>query len=161
MSKTTLSFDNGVTGSLAIFSPDGTIFEPMPTKPQLMGKAGKQIKRIDHEQLSLLIGNVTEPVHAFVERPFTGGPMMVNVSVLSARAYESVLIVLEQLGIGYETVDSKVWQSAMLGNVKGSANLKVASKLRAMEMFPVHAAAVKSHKDGDSLLMGSFYHNRS
>lgn len=167
--KTTLAFDNGVTGSLAIFGPNGTIFEPMPVKPQLMGKSGKVIKRIDHDALRAILlshcpfngdGKLLGECVAHVERPFTGGAMMVNVAVLSARAYESVIITLEQLGIGYSTQDSKSWQASMLGNIKGSANLKAASKLRGMEMFPQHAQAIKSHKDADSILMGKFYHEK-
>jgi len=160
--KTTVSIDNGVTGSIAIIGPDGTAFEPIPTKEQLMGKAGKVVRRIDHLGLNGLLGGQlgqARDIHAYIERPFTGSAMMINTTVLSARAHEAVSIVLEQLGIGYETVDSKPWQASMLGAIKGSPALKKASMLRGMQMFPAHAKAIKDHGDADSLLMAHFYHN--
>lgn len=160
--KTTISIDNGTTGSIAILSPDGSFFEPIPTKEALFGKAGKVVKRIDHADLDSMIKGRTAPnwtITAYIERPFTGSAMMINTTVLSARAHEAVCIVLEQLGIGYETVDSKPWQAAMLGAIKGSAELKKASKLRGMQMYPALAAAIKDHGDADSLLMAHYYHN--
>ena len=156
--KTTIAIDNGVTGSIAMIGPDGVYFDEIPTMEQLMGKAGKVVRRIDHKRLSGWL-EVREP-YAYVERPFTGGPMFINVSVLSARAHEAVSIVLEQLGIGYETVDSKPWQASMLGAIKGSPALKKASMLRGMQMFPAHAKAIRDHGDADSLLMAQYYHNQ-
>jgi len=163
--KTTIAIDNGTTGSIAIIGPDGVFFEPIPTKEQLMGKAGKVIRRIDTTPLKDLIcwhsdtPRTLTNTTAYIERPFTGSAMMINTTVLSARAHEAVSIVLEQLGIGYETVDSKPWQAAMLGAIKGSPALKKASMLRGMQMFPAHAKAIKDHGDADSLLMAHYYHN--
>ena len=168
MSRTTIAIDNGVTGSIAIIGPDGVFFEPVPTMEQLMGKAGKVVRRIDHADLRGLmgywVGGLDGPTagrgHAYIELPFSGSAMMINTTVLSARAHEAVSIVLEQLGIGYETVDSKPWQAAMLGAIKGSPALKKASMLRGMQMFPAHAKAIRDHGDADSLLMAQYYHNQ-
>lgn len=162
--KVTIGVDNGVTGSIAILGPDGSFFEPIPTKEMLMGKAGKIIRRIDYDQLwDLVAPRVDKPAlaRAYVERPFTGGPAFINTMVLSARAHEVVILMLEQMSIGYETVDSKQWQLPILGAVKGSAELKKASKLRGMEMYPAHAAAIKSHGDADSLLMAHYFHHNN
>lgn len=165
MSRITIAIDNGTTGSLAILGPDGTLFEAVPTKEMLMGKAGKVVRRIDHAKLHdiLAYNSGTHPqfanVKAYIERPFTGSAMMINTTVLSARAYEATLIVLEQLGIGHETVDSKTWQLPMLGSIKGSPALKKASKLRGMAMYPALAASIKSHGDADSLLMAHHFHH--
>jgi hypothetical protein len=168
MSKYTIAIDNGTTGTIAILGPDTPFFDSIPTKEYLLGKAGKVVRRIDWRDLSAMIfqrlpssilsrGNV---MHAFVERPFTGGPMFVNVSTLSARAHEAVMIVLEQLAIGTATVDSKEWQAAMLGTVKGSPALKKASMLRGMAMYPQFAAQIKAHGDADALMMAHYYHNK-
>lgn len=166
--RTTIAIDNGTTGSIAIIGPDGVFFEPIPTKEHLMGKAGKVVRRIDHDGLqNMLAARVThfqghyKHATAYVERPFTGSAMMINTTVLSARAHEAVSIVLEQLGIGYETVDSKEWQRAMLGTIKGSAELKKASMLRGTQMYPAMAKTIKDHGDADSLLMAHYYHNRN
>lgn len=160
MSRTTIAIDNGVTGSVAIIGPDGVVFEPIPTKEQLMGKAGKIIRRIDHVELHrLLFPHCCAGFRVYVERPFTGSAMMINTTVLSARAHEAVSIVLELLSAPYETCDSKQWQASMLGNIKGSPALKKASMLRGIQMYPAFAKAIKDHGDADSLLMAQYYHN--
>jgi len=166
MSKYTISIDNGTTGTVAILGPDTPFFDVVPTKKHLMGMAGKVITRIDTEEMIAMLfnrlPNGLNPKHgvsAYVERPFTGSPMMINTTVLSARAHEAVLIVMERLNVGTQTVDSKEWQKAMLGDVKGSANLKQASKLRGIAMYPQFAKQIKDHGDADGLLMAHYYHH--
>jgi hypothetical protein len=160
----TIAIDNGTTGSIAILGPDGPFFDVIPTKEYLMGKAGKVVKRIDHFELARMIEarnsglNMRTFARAYVERPFTGSAMMINTTVLAARSHEAVLIVLEQLGIGTQTVDSKEWQVPILGNAKGSPALKKASKLRGMALYPALAASINDHGDADSLLMAHHFH---
>lgn len=166
MSQYTIAIDNGTTGTIALLGPDSPFFDVVPAKPYLLGRAGKVVKRIDWRDLSAMIFqrlpmHQQKNVRGYVERPFTGSPMMINTTVLSARAHEAVLIVLEQLAIGVETVDSKEWQAAMLGTVKGSPALKQASMLRGMAMYPQFAAQIKAHGDADALLMAHYYHNRA
>ena len=161
MNKYVLAIDNGVTGSLAILGPDSPFFDLVPTKEYLMGKAGKVVRRIDHDALSAMISlrlRSNADVSAYVERPFTGGPMFVNVANLSARAHEAVLITLERLGIGTQTIDSKEWQVPILGNVKGSPALKHASMLRGIALYPQFLTQIKKHGDADGLLMAHHYH---
>jgi hypothetical protein len=156
----TIAIDNGTTGSIAILGPDGPFFDVIPTKEYLMGKAGKVVKRINWAGLYAIIDMRSrgQARSAYVERPFTGSAMMINTSVLAARSHEAVLIVLEQLGIGVQTVDSKEWQVPILGAVKGSEALKKASKLRGMALYPALAATINDHGDADGLLMAHHYH---
>jgi hypothetical protein len=86
--------------------------------------------------------------------------MFINTMLIAARAHESVMICLERLLFGHQTVDSKEWQKAVLGDIKGSAALKKASAIRGATMFPAHAKAIKDHGDADSLLMAQYYHNQ-
>lgn len=166
--KTTIAIDNGTTGSIAILGPDGALFEAIPTKYYLMGKAGKVVRRIDTDALRSIIA-MNVPVHsgaladviAYVERPFTGSAMMVKTTALAARAHEAVLITLEGLKLGTQTVDSKEWQAPMLGTVKGSAALKYASLLRGIAIYPSLAASIRAHGDADSLLMAHHFHNNT
>ena len=129
-----------------------------------MGMAGKIVRRIDHAALFDMIDSripaYRGDLSAYVERPFTGSAMMINTVVLSARAHEAVLIVLERLGIGTTTVDSKEWQVPILGNVKGSPALKHASMLRGMAMYPAFAAQIKKHGDADGLLLAHHFHTQ-
>jgi hypothetical protein len=153
---TTIGIDNGTSGSIGILNGEGTIFEPTPIKEHLhYTKAGKFIKRIDILALEALI-NRDGDIKAYIERPFTGA--FVNTAVLAGRAYEATLIALEEMGIGYETIDSKAWQKALLPGVKGSANLKKASKLRGIELYPQLKQAIMDHGDADGLLIAHYYH---
>jgi hypothetical protein len=156
----TIGVDNGATGTIAIIGPDGSLFDVIPTKETLQGRAGKVVTRVDHWALKVwLEANIPAPysrAYAYIERPFTG--KFLNAVLPGQRAYEAVLIVLEQLGIGHETIDSKDWQRAILGDVKGSPALKKASMLRGMTMYPAHAPAIKSHGDADGLLIAHHYH---
>lgn len=172
MTKYTIGIDNGTTGTIAILGPDGPFFDVVPTKEYLMGKAGKVVRRIDHAGLGGMIGarlfGVTGTwdanrmqVSAYVERPFTGSAMMINTTVLSARAHEAVLTVLENLGIGVTTVDSKEWQVPILGNVKGSPALKHASMLRGVALYPQFKDQIKKHGDADGLLMAHHFHHHA
>jgi hypothetical protein len=153
--------DNGSTGTLAVIR-DGVClhFGPTPTKDALhYGKKGKLTKRLDRAAFRsgiepLVDGGISR---AYVERPFTGGPMMIN-AMLSARGFfEATLCALEDMGIGYEVVDSGEWQKAMLGAVKGSAELKKASMLRGIQIYPEWADAIKKHGDADALLIAHHY----
>lgn len=158
----TIGIDNGSTGSIAILSPAGALFEPMFTKDQAEGKAGKIIKRIDVASLEYWLDqNIERPMgraFAYIEKPFTGSPMMINTAVLAARSYEAVIVTLERMGIGYQQVTSKDWQKAILGDVKGSPALKAASKSRGQQMYPQLAKAIQSHGDADGLLIAHHYH---
>jgi hypothetical protein len=152
----TIGIDNGVTGSMAIIGPDGAVFEHVPTKQYLMGQTGSIVRRIDVDALRAFIAThvpIAQEARAYVERPFTGSPTMINTMLLSARAHEAVLIALEQLHIGTTTIDSREWQKPILGDVKGSPALKLASKLRGCALYPYLAASIATHGDADGLLI--------
>lgn len=154
--KTIIGIDNGTSGSIAIISANGVIFEPVPTKKSLTGKSGKITTRIDVPVLSdLLVMSIGTLCMAYVERPFTG--RFLNAVLPAQRSFEAVLIALEQLGIGYQVVDSKEWQKPMLGAVKGSANLKIASKAMGISLYPALKQAIEDHGDADSLLMAHHF----
>ena len=157
--RATIAIDNGTSGSIGIIAgPDATFFAT-PTKEALhYSKKGNAHQRIDVDEFTKALAPFTiMPCRAYVERPFTAGPMFVNTMLLAARAYEASLIVLEGLGIGYETVDSKGWQAAMLPGVKGSENLKKASRLKGCQLYPGLAVYINKHGDADGLLMARHY----
>jgi len=157
---TIIGIDNGTSGSFAIIGPNGVIFDEMPIKDSLLGKAGKHIKRIDVPKfMDILAHNKEKDIFAYVERPFTG--QFLNAVLPAQRSFEAVLIALELLRIGYEVVDSKTWQVPVLGQIKGSSELKKASMLRGCQMYPKLTSAIKAHGDADGLLIAHHYwHNR-
>lgn len=160
MKTATIGIDNGSTGSVGIIDPNGATYFSTPTKEELhYSKAGKVRNRIDHYELEAALSPfLVYPCHAYIERPFTGSPMMINTMLLSARSYEATIIVMERLGIGYDVIDSKGWQAAMLPGVKGSDALKKASKLRGIQLYPRLAPYINRQGDADGLLIARHYH---
>lgn len=160
---TTLAIDNGVTGSVCAISKNGPVMTATPTKDAVMGKAGKVIKRVDVGELNLWLGWACVPnpaaTKAYIEKPFTGSAMMINTTVLAARAFEATIIALEQMGIGYTVVSSGDWQKAMLPGVTGRENLKRASTAKAIQLYPALAPYIKQVGDGDSVLMAHHFHH--
>lgn len=153
-----IGIDNGPSGTVGILGNSiGPFFEEMPTFDQLhYGRKGTKTKRLDRSTLKDWLTFLPENSHAFIERPFTGQFIK---TALSARAfYEATLTVLEDLEIGYTTIDSKEWQKPMLGEVKGSPQLKKASRLRGIEMYPQFKDQIEKHKDADGLLIAHRYY---
>jgi hypothetical protein len=186
-----VGIDNGATGSIGLIDSDGNKqFFPTPVKqvPNYT-KEVHMIGRINVGELKIKLINfgITKDaieqinVRALIERPFmapvdtiidqTGKKVpTVNMNFLKAslnahRAFEATLILMESMKIGYEIVDSKAWQKEMLGSgIKGSKNLKEASKLKGIQMFPEFELIINKHKDADGLLIAAFaqrYYNQS
>ncbi|MHC4301653.1 MAG: RuvC family protein [Planctomycetota bacterium] len=159
--KTTIGIDNGPTGTIGIIGPDGSIFEETPTQPCLhYGKKGTKTQRLDRGKLWNMLThleNSTRQIIAYLERPFTGRFPAANIS--AARFFEATIITLEDFQIGYEVIDSKVWQLPLLGKVKGSAALKQASLLRGIQIYPHHEKAIRDHGDADGILIAHFFHS--
>lgn len=154
---TTIGIDNGSTGSIGILNTDGAIFESIPTVDYLhYGKKGSISQRLDRESLTKLVEQYVGSVRVYIERPFTG--KFINAVIPAHRFFEATIITLEDLKIGYEVVDSREWQTALLGPVKGSAFLKKASRLRGIQLYPQLTESIKSHGDADGLLIAHHYH---
>lgn len=157
---TTIGIDNGATGSIGIISPDGALFEATPTRDCLhYGKAGTLSKAIDRLALRELLGpHISPKTRVYIERPFTGSSMMIKAMLLARQTFAETVCTLEDLGLGYEVIDSREWQKPLLGKVKGSSELKLASKLRATQLYPHLKAAIEDQGDGDGLLIAHAAH---
>lgn len=155
-----IGIDNGTSGSFAMLTyGHAPSFGPMPTKMSLLGKKERRITRIDVDILRHNLKWI--PVFndgnckAYVERPFTG--RFLNAVLPAQRAFEAVLIALEQENVPYEVIDSKVWQKPLLGDVKGSENLKKASMDLGCGLYPELSPIIKSHGDADGLLIAHYF----
>lgn len=166
MTHVTIGIDNGATGSIGILiDGQAPVFEEVPTGLSLhYGKKGTKTHRLDRVRFKeLLLTSMEEldlrsgaSARVFLERPFTG--RFINSVLPAHRFFEATMIVLEDLGFGFEVVDSGTWQKSILGNVKGSAELKQASRLRGVQLYPALATNITQHGDADGLLMAHHYH---
>lgn len=122
-------------------------------------KKEKHLKRVDAEKLfdvlydrAFLPTTTGAVTHLLLERPYSN-PGGYNASLLAARALEATLVVIDLLGLEYQFVDSKEWQSVMLPKgIIGRDELKEASFAVGTQLFP----EVKFKKDADSLLMAEW-----
>lgn len=159
MQKTYVGLDNGVTGTFGIIKPNGDFtFGFIPTKVCLnYTKAKKNITRIDVVKLKTLL-MTDAPLNPFVviERPMVN-PMRFQASVSALRAYEAVLVVLEDLVIPYEVIDSKSWQHELLPRKEGKASgleLKYMSHQVGKRLFP--QIDWSQFKDADGILIAEW-----
>ncbi len=170
--RTTIGIDNGQSGSIGVIRGKGVAFDVIPTQPYLhYGKKGSIGQRLDRRQLNEMLEAVLDAntgewpghdnIRVYIERPFSG--KFINAVVPAHRFFEATIIVMEDFnnkhGLGYEVVDSGKWQKGVLGNVTGSPELKLASKLRGIQLYPQHRAVIEKQGDADGLLIAHYYHN--
>jgi len=177
MTSVYIGVDNGTSGSVGIIRQSGIYFFPTPSDLQQdYTKTKKNISRINAGALKKAISNVIQEGDigkALIERPFTApvkviidntgkkiptvNMMFYKTSLNAMRSFEATLIVMESLRIGYEIVDSKAWQKEMLSTgIKGSKELKAASKLKGIQMFPQFESVIKKQGDADGLLIAEY-----
>ena len=153
-----IGIDNGVTGSVAIIRTDGSVvFDSMPVKKCLSYTKTKAqwIHRIDVVKLReiLTTGFSSTDMKVYLERPMIN-PRRWKASMSAVRALEATLIVLEDLRLPYEYIDSKAWQKELLPHGVHKDNLKTASKEVAIRLFP--SVDLAKRDDGDGLLIAEF-----
>lgn len=163
MSRLTVGIDNGSTGSIGVLAEGFAHFLEVPTQDYLhYGKKGSIGQRLERSAFKTWLTSWrdiagTDP-RIFIERPFSG--KFINAVVPAHRFFEATIICLEDLKFGYEVIDSGVWQTPVLGNVKGSPELKRASLLRGIQLYPKLEADLRAHGDADGLLIAHYFHNR-
>jgi hypothetical protein len=161
LTKTFIAADNGVSGSIGIITPEKSHFYHTPVFKQLnYTKEKAWINRLDtkkfREILSTYILNPRDTL-IVLERPLVN-PMRFKATISAVRCLEATMIVIEELGIGYEFLDSKQWQKVMLPAGLSGDELKKASLDVGKRMFPHLADKFKI--DADSILMAAFIKQR-
>lgn len=150
-----VGIDNGVTGSIGIVYSSGA-YEFYKTPVFITASYTKEVKyihRIDWVALKKLIPNNS---YVFLERPMIN-PRAWTATQSALRALESTLIVFEMLGVVYTYIDSKEWQQQFISSaIIGHEDMKEASKIVAMELFPQCIHEIAKHGDGDGLLIAQY-----
>lgn len=166
MEKTYVGIDNGATGSIGIIRSDiGKVrFGPTPYKTeQSYTKKEQNVSRVDVVRLTeFLIEScaleINPNVMVIIERPYVN-PQGFKATMSAMRALEATLIVLEKLGLAFQYIDSKEWQTQLLPEgTKGPAALKKASLQIGTRLFP---QVESKHKDRDGLLIAEYARRKS
>jgi hypothetical protein len=155
-----IGIDNGCSGSVAILNKELTICRYVETpskKEQSYTKTKQMISRIDYVALKDMLITYKDNAIAIIERPLVN-PGMFKATISAVRALEATLIVVEELGIAVQYIDSREWQRALLPQgTKGSTELKRASRDIGCRLFPQHAGIINKHKDADGLLIAEYW----
>jgi len=150
--KTYIGIDNGVTGTIGIINNESVCMLKTPVKKeQSYTKKKQNITRLDYQKMY----DILKQYNAFIviERPMVN-PGRFKATVSAIRCLEATLIIIEQLGIPYQYIDSKNWQKFFIpSGIKGAADLKTASMQMGIRLFPELKSAIEKHGDADSLLM--------
>jgi hypothetical protein len=157
-----IGFDNGATGSIGIINTKTNLvsFQGVPVvTAQDYTQVKKNITRIDRKEvLSVLKKAIPKGSSTFciLERPMIN-PSRFNASIIAARAFESVLTVLEELEIPYEVKDSRNWQKELLPvGTKGEADLKQASFDVGLRLFPSLRGHIIKQNEADGILIAEW-----
>jgi hypothetical protein len=149
-----IGIDNGVSGAVTILTESGNIIAHIktPVKNCLNYTKKKAFhNRVDFVQLhkELNFGSNYTPF-CMIERSMVN-PMRWVASVSAIRCLEATEIVLEELQIPYQFIDSKEWQKVLLPSGLKGDQLKKAADDVAKRLFPKQKIV-----NSDSLLIAEY-----
>jgi len=151
--KTFIGIDNGVSGAITILSIDNEIIlhEKTPVKKCLNYTKKKAfMNRVSFKNLANILKVAGDNTFCMIERPMVN-PGRFNASISALRCLEATEILLEELQIPYQFLDSKEWQKELLPSGLVKEELKKAADSVAKRLFP-KAKIVNA----DSLLIAEY-----
>jgi hypothetical protein len=138
MIKTFIGIDNGVTGAITILNRDNEIMLHIKTPVKKCLNYTKKkafMNRVDFQKLSSALTVGGDNTFCMIERPMVNpGRWIASISAL--RCLEATEILLEELKIPYQFIDSKEWQKELLPSGLIKDELKLAADSVAKRLFP-------------------------
>lgn len=151
--KLFIGIDNGVSGAVTVLMESGNILihTKTPVKNHLSYTKKKAfINRVNFKQMRDLLMECCTNSFCMIERPMVN-PMRFNASVSALRCLEATEIILEELQIPYQFIDSKEWQKTLLPSGLKGDELKKAADNVAKRLFPRQQVV-----NADSLLIAEY-----
>jgi len=133
-----IGIDNGVSGAITILSENGIVLRHIKTPVKNCLNYTKKKAFHNRVNFKVLYDNLQDMRnHSFclIERPMVN-PMRWVASVSAIRCLEATEILLEELQIPYQFIDSKEWQKVLLPSGLKGDQLKKASADVAKRLFP-------------------------
>jgi hypothetical protein len=152
--KTFIGIDNGVTGGITIITESCSILSHVktPVKNCLNYTKKKSfINRIDILRLRNELLLAGDDSFCMIERPMVN-PGRFKASVSALRCVEATEIILEELQIPYQFLDSKEWQKVLLPSGLKKEELKKAADSVAKRLFP----KINKIMNADSILIAEY-----
>jgi hypothetical protein len=151
--KTFIGIDNGVTGAITILSNENDIMlhEKTPvTKCLNYTKKKAFVNRVNFREFKKFLRNAGNNTFCFIERPMID-PKRWPATVSAIRCLEATMIILEELEIPYQFIDSKEWQKELLPSGLVKDELKTAADSVAKRLFPKQKIV-----NADSILIAEY-----
>lgn len=173
-----IGMDNGSTGTICswVIKNNKINFLLTPSKRELNYQ--KQIKYIDRIDHQFMINWIKEQIKyaqklykneikviLILQRPMVN-PQRFEASLNAVRAFEAVLIIIEQLNLKYIVIDSKEWQHYFFGKDTVLLDLKLESKKYGIKTinefkkenknYAQYLDVIESHGDADALLITKY-----
>lgn len=154
-SRVFIGIDNGVSGAITILSESG--FVHLHIRTPVKNCLNYTKKKAFHNRVAFreledalfdMIAN--DSPFCMIERPMVN-PMRWVASVSALRCLEATEIILEELKIPYQFIDSKEWQKVLLPSGLKGDQLKKAAKDVAKRLFPTLEIV-----NADSLLIAEY-----
>ena len=168
-----IGIDNGTTGTMCSWIIQKGICDFIQTPSYRTLNYQKEINYIDRlqhkkfkEWLNLQIKNAKRvykneiKVIIILQRPMVN-PQRFESSLLAVRAFESALVILQQLNLNYIVIDSKQWQHYFFGKETTFINLKYESLKKGLNIINEENVnylkeIIIKHGDADALLITKF-----
>jgi hypothetical protein len=151
--KVFIGIDNGISGAITILSNDNTILlhEKTPVKKCLNYTKKKAFhNRVVFEKFKEMLSHAGNNCFCMIERPMINPGRWVA-SVSAMRCLEATEILLEELQIPYQFIDSKEWQRELLPSGLVKDELKLAADSVAKRLFPKQKIV-----NADSVLIATY-----
>lgn len=151
--RTFIGVDNGVSGNITILSSTGGVILHIntPIKKHLNYTKKKAfMNRVDFQKTLSVFKSAGKDTFCMIERPMVN-PMRWVASVSAIRCLEATEILLEELLIPYQFIDSKEWQKVLLPSGLKGDQLKKAADDVAKRLFPKQIIF-----NSDSLLIAEY-----
>lgn len=154
-----IGIDNGVSGTIGVVSNEEgfqsvNVITPVFSQ-QNYTKAKANINRVNTKELKLILKPFREGGFLLIERPMVN-PGRFKATTSALRSLEASLIVIEDLEIPFQYIDSKEWQKALLPSGLKGPELKTASVDIGIRLFPEHKELITKHKDADGILIAEY-----
>lgn len=136
--RTFVGIDNGVSGGVTIIDENEYVLKHIKTPfKNCLNYTKKKafINRVDFDVLKQALVEAGENTFVMIERPMIN-PGRFTASISAMRCMEATEIILEQLQIPYQFIDSKEWQQKMLPSGLKGDDLKKAANEVGKRLYP-------------------------
>ena len=155
--KTYIGIDNGVSGAMAVITPDFTFVQPLVSNQEHGGKVVCAVRLYD--EFVQLAGRYELTVVAEAAQKFTPGRLAFASVWFS---WGAIVAAARLARVRFTAVDPRRWQKEMFKGLPKSLDTKQASVQKARELFPTvslrttERCSTDNHNFADALLLAEW-----